>query len=343
MFSSVVIDAGHGGHDLGGIPQNIIPEKGVALDVALRLSRELQRAGFKTILPRSDDRFIPLLTRVAILHYVAVKENVTSEEEIATNLRAFFDAVDDIYLVGSPEGKIIYANPAASSILDYTQDELLGMHLLDLHPADKRKEAEAIVTAMFKGERDSCPLPLEHKNRSLVPVETRVWFGKWNGADCIFGVCKNLTGEQEALQKFNRMFSNNPAPMAVSSLPPEGKFTDVNDAFLATLGYSRAEAVAAKSEFLAMMSHELRTPLNGVLGFAELLADTALDEEQQSYAQTISQSGEHLLGVVNDTSPFWGHRARAGDQPARRRSDVRLDFGRLHTGSRQHVHVPLSA
>ena len=66
MFSTVVIDAGHGGHDIGGIPQNLIQEKGVALDVALRLNRELQKAGFKTILTRRDDTFIPLLTRVAI-------------------------------------------------------------------------------------------------------------------------------------------------------------------------------------------------------------------------------------------------------------------------------------
>lgn len=66
LFSTVVIDAGHGGHDPGGIPQNIIPEKGVDLDVALRLNRELQRAGVRTILTRSNDTFIPLAARVAI-------------------------------------------------------------------------------------------------------------------------------------------------------------------------------------------------------------------------------------------------------------------------------------
>lgn len=66
VFSTVVIDAGHGGFDAGGIRQNIIQEKGATLDVALRLNRELQRSGFKTILTRSDDSFIPLDTRVAI-------------------------------------------------------------------------------------------------------------------------------------------------------------------------------------------------------------------------------------------------------------------------------------
>ncbi len=60
----------------------------------------------------------------------------------------------------------------------------------------------------------------------------------------------------------------------------------------------------AKSEFLGIMTHELRNPLNGVLGFAELLSDTPLDDEQKGYVRTISCSGEHLLAVVNDTLDF---------------------------------------
>jgi hypothetical protein len=67
----------------------------------------------------------------------------------------------------------------------------------------------------------------------------------------------------------------------------------------------RAEAAAAaKTEFLGVMSHELRTPLNGVLGFAELLADTPLDDEQKSFNDTIRSSGEHLLAIVNDILDF---------------------------------------
>jgi PAS domain S-box-containing protein len=63
----------------------------------------------------------------------------------------------------------------------------------------------------------------------------------------------------------------------------------------------RAEAAShAKSEFLAVMSHELRSPLNGVLGFAGLLSDTGLNDEQRDYVQTIASSGEHLLSLVND-------------------------------------------
>jgi two-component system, sensor histidine kinase and response regulator len=67
----------------------------------------------------------------------------------------------------------------------------------------------------------------------------------------------------------------------------------------------RAEAASeAKGQFLAVMSHELRTPLTGVLGFADLLADTKLDPDQSSFVRTIRSSGDHLLHVVNDILDF---------------------------------------
>jgi len=60
------------------------------------------------------------------------------------------------------------------------------------------------------------------------------------------------------------------------------------------------ESSKAKSLFLANMSHEIRTPLNGILGFLELLKTTELTSEQEDYVNTVAQSAENLLQIVNN-------------------------------------------
>ncbi len=71
------------------------------------------------------------------------------------------------------------------------------------------------------------------------------------------------------------------------------------------LGKEQAEiANRAKSEFLANMSHELRTPLNAIIGFAEIITGEVLgavgNAKYRDYAKDISDSGQHLLEIIND-------------------------------------------
>ena len=85
-FSTVVIDPGHGGWDRGGIPSQIVPEKMMALDTALRLQKILEGAGLRTLMTRTTDVFVPLSVRSAIanaqpdaifvsIHYNAARQS----------------------------------------------------------------------------------------------------------------------------------------------------------------------------------------------------------------------------------------------------------------------------
>jgi N-acetylmuramoyl-L-alanine amidase len=103
---TVVIDAGHGGQDRGGIPGQRVAEKDMTLDVALRLRNILSASGYNVVMTRSSDVFIPLAGRVAIANsyrnavFVCIHFNATPRSG-ASGIETYFYSRDSLPLASA--------------------------------------------------------------------------------------------------------------------------------------------------------------------------------------------------------------------------------------------------
>ncbi len=213
-----------------------------------------------------------------VLGLVGVSRDIThrkaAENEIASarrNFETFFNTIDDFLFVLDDAGRVLHVNETVTRRLGFTEDELRGMSVLMVHPPDRREEAGRIVGAMLAGSSDYCPVPLQARDGTLIPVEMRVTRGEWNGSPALFGVSKDVTELKRSEEKFARAFHAGAVLMAISTVR-DGRFVDVNSCFLKTLGYTREDVVGRTSAELGLLRNaDDRTKVHSMveaLGFA---------------------------------------------------------------------------
>lgn len=125
-FNTVVIDAGHGGHDRGGIPGQRACEKDLTLDVARRVNGILRADGINTVMTRTNDTFISLPRRVAIAN--AQKNAIFISIHFNSAIRK-----------GAEGFETFYHKPAAVGIASRVQAGLMRLDPSETNRGVKRK------------------------------------------------------------------------------------------------------------------------------------------------------------------------------------------------------------
>lgn len=208
--------------------------------------------------------------------FVSVGVDITEwkkTEEIKIQSDSILNSVESMLMVSDKEGNIIYSSPAVEKMLGYKVKDILGDKWWKL-TYENQQEAEQVKNAIYN----------------------YVFFNQKDFTDITKRKIKTASGDYKWIE-WQLSKGANGTYISIG--------TDITHRISTELELKKAkesaeESLKVKNEFLANMSHEIRTPLNAVIGFTDLLLETQLNPEQRSHLETMRNSGEILLSLINN-------------------------------------------
>ncbi len=185
--------------------------------------------------------------------------------------KSFYSGIAPMAMIDYRTAKIIDANNALLELLEYSRDEIIGKTPYDLNLNDKPGELiDIVVEAVEKKHLFNREITLRTVSGSLKHCFITIETFQVDSSTIVYVMLQDFTErlEYESKLKIER---------------------------------ERAEqATEAKSKFLASMSHEIRTPMNSILGMTDLALLTDSEAERKEYLDTVKDSAEYLLILIND-------------------------------------------
>ncbi len=220
----------------------------------------------------------PIMRDGQVSGSVVAFRDITRRREVEKRLQftqyAVDHATENIFWVRPSDGKIEYANEAASAMLGHSRSELLAMNISDINPDVDSERLAAVIPELH--EKGSMTWEAQRTGRDGAPLylEITMYLAEYLDRQMLVINSKNITERKWAEEEMRR-------------------------------AKELAEAAArTKSDFLANMSHEIRTPMNAVIGLTHLALKTDLNPKQRDYLTKIKSAAQALLGIINDILDF---------------------------------------
>lgn len=218
---------------------------------------------------------IVLLTIIAIvfrIKYIKIKKKNKLYEESDYKFRAVFDMLPEKIFIKDMNLRYFLCNKKYSEYIGKEYKDILGKDDFQLHSEEKANEYREIDAAVINTKQT---FRMQHEY--FVNGEK-----KWH-----------YTVKQPTVDSKGKVTG------VLGILTDITEIKDVEEELIEAK--SRAEeGNREKIRFIANMSHEIRTPLNGIVGMAELLKYSELNEEQREYVELLIYSSDRIIGVISD-------------------------------------------
>ncbi|MBN1184818.1 MAG: PAS domain S-box protein [Bacteroidales bacterium] len=198
-----------------------------------------------------------------VISMVGTIQDITQRKKTETallqseeNFRNLFNTIDEFLIIYNKKGQIISVNQTVLDRLGYTKDETLLLSIYDIHYLIE-KEQQKQLAKILKGKEFSNQIPLKTKGGKILPVESRITQGKWNGKDALYSVSKDISELLLSEEKFNKAFHTTSHAMAISEIET-GTFIEINKSFERITGYQRNEILGKSSLSINLFADKIQ-------------------------------------------------------------------------------------
>ncbi|HQM05738.1 MAG TPA: PAS domain S-box protein [Tenuifilaceae bacterium] len=205
-----------------------------------------------------------------------ITEKKKMEEHLSLSektYRGIINSISEAVYVQDADGSFLDVNKACEKYFGYPREYFIGKKPDDLSAPGKNdmEMVAACIQKAYNGQPQIFEFWGRRSDGFIFPKEVSLTPGEYFGRKVVIAVSRDITEQKNW------------------------------EAELIAAREKAEESDRLKSAFLANMSHEIRTPMNGILGFAQLLKNPRLSEEEvREYLDVIEQSGQRMLDIINN-------------------------------------------